>query len=172
MPPTFTDEGIRAARELAPAHPRLAVLVLSQYVEVTYALKLIREGGERSATCSRTASSTSPRWPTRCAGSLAGECVIEPTLVEQLVDAQLIDDPLAELTAREREVLALMAEGHTDRGIREALFLSQKTVESHMRSIFRKLATPRQPERQPPRPRRARLPAPSRAQRRGLNSGI
>ena len=71
----------------------------------------------------------------------AGECVIEPTLVEALVRSM----PLSELTARERDVLALMAEGRTDRGIRETLFLSQKTVESHTRSIFRKLAIPATP---------------------------
>jgi DNA-binding NarL/FixJ family response regulator len=71
--------------------------------------------------------------------------VIESALVEELIDAELVDDPLAELTAREREVLALMAEGYTDRGIRERLYLSQKTVESHVRSIFRKLDLPSSP---------------------------
>ncbi|HEX6024489.1 MAG TPA: response regulator transcription factor [Solirubrobacter sp.] len=141
MPPTFTDEGLRAAQQLRARHPRLGVLVLSQYVDVTYALKLIHEGGQRLGYLLKDrivdvhAHADSLR---RLAG---GECVIEPALVEALVRS----NPLAELTTREREVLALMAEGRTDRGIRDALYLSQKTVESHTRSIFRKLALPSSP---------------------------
>jgi DNA-binding NarL/FixJ family response regulator len=76
---------------------------------------------------------------------VAGESVVEPSLVQELVDAPKRDDPLAVLTDREREVLALMAEGRTDRGIRETLWLSQKTVEAHVRSIFRKLDLPAAP---------------------------
>jgi DNA-binding NarL/FixJ family response regulator len=145
MPPTFTDEGLRAARELRARHPRMGVLVLSQYVDVAYALKLIREGGEGLGYLLKDRLVDIPALTDTLTRLARGECVIEPTLVEQLVDAQPIDDPLADLTARERDVLALMAEGHTDRGIRERFFLSQKTVESHVRSIFRKLDLPSSP---------------------------
>jgi len=145
MPPTFTDEGIRAAHRLRTTHPGLAVLVLSQYVEVSYAVKLIREGGQGLGYLLKDRVVDIPALTHTLTRLVRGECVIEPTLVEQLVDAQLIDDPLADLTARERDVLALMAEGHTDRGIRERFFLSQKTVESHVRSIFRKLDLPSSP---------------------------
>ncbi len=141
MPPTFTDEGLRAARELRTRHPRLGVLVLSQYVDVTYALKLIHEGGERLGYLLKDRIVDIPAFAGTLRRLTAGECVIEPTLVEALVRST----PLSELTVREREVLALMAEGRTDRGIREALYLSQKTVESHTRSIFRKLAIPSTP---------------------------
>jgi DNA-binding NarL/FixJ family response regulator len=145
MPPTYSDEGIRAARQLRALHPRLAVLVLSQYVDVSYALKLIHEGGERLGYLLKDRIVDVPTLAAALVRLVNGECVIEPTLVDELVNAQLVDDPLAELTAREREVLALMAQGRTDRGIRDALYLSQKTVESHVRSIFRKLDLPSAP---------------------------
>jgi DNA-binding NarL/FixJ family response regulator len=141
MPPTFTNEGLRAARELRARHPRAGVLVLSQYIDVTYALKLIHEGGERLGYLLKDRIVDIPALADTLRRLTAGECVIEPTLVEALVRSTSV----SELTARERDVLALMAEGHTDRGIREALFLSQKTVESHVRSIFRKLDLPSSP---------------------------
>ena len=145
MPPTFTDEGIRAAHELRANHPHLAVLVLSQYVDVSYALKLIREGGQRLGYLLKDRVVDIPELTDTLTRLIRGECVIEPTLVQQLVDAQHVADPLADLTPREREVIALMASGYTDRGIRERLFLSQKTVESHVRNIFRKLDLPSSP---------------------------
>jgi DNA-binding NarL/FixJ family response regulator len=145
MPPNFSDEGIRAAQQLRAQHPDLAVLVLSQYVEVTYALKLIGEGGERLGYLLKDRVVDVPALAQTLGRLTRGESVIESALVEELIDAELVDDPLAELTAREREVLALMAEGYTDRGIRERLYLSQKTVESHVRSIFRKLDLPSSP---------------------------
>jgi DNA-binding NarL/FixJ family response regulator len=141
MPPTFTDEGLRAAHALHARHPRLGVLVLSQYVDVAYALKLIHEGGERLGYLLKDRIVDVPALADTLRRLADGECVIDPALVEALVTSSA----LAELTAREREVLALMAEGRTDRGIRETLYLSQKTVESHTRSIFRKLAIPSTP---------------------------
>jgi DNA-binding NarL/FixJ family response regulator len=141
MPPTFTDEGLRAAHELRARHPRLGVLVLSQYIDVAYALKLIHEGSERLGYMLKDRIVDIPALADSLRRLADGECVIEPALVEALVRSST----LGELTAREREVLALIAEGRTDRGIREALYLSQKTVESHTRSIFRKLALPSTP---------------------------
>jgi DNA-binding NarL/FixJ family response regulator len=141
MPPTFTDEGLCAARELRTRHPRMGVLVLSQYVDVAYALRLLGGGGERLGYLLKDRIVDIPALATALHRVSAGECVVEPTLVEELLQ----HDPLAELTAREREVLALMAQGRTDRGIREDLCLSQKTIESHVRSIFRKLDLPAGP---------------------------
>jgi DNA-binding NarL/FixJ family response regulator len=141
MPPTFTDEGLRAAHALRARHPRLGVLVLSQYIDVTYALKLIHEGGERLGYLLKDRIVEVPALADTLRRLADGECVIDRALVEALVTSSA----LAELTAREREVLALMAQGRTDRGIRETLYLSQKTVESHTRSIFRKLAIPSTP---------------------------
>jgi DNA-binding NarL/FixJ family response regulator len=145
MPPTFTDEGIRAAHHIRARHPGVGVLLLSQYVDVAYATRLV--GGE-SAGLGYLLKDRIVDMPTLIESLrriAAGETVIEPALVQELVQAPTLQDPLAELTPREREILGLMAEGRTDRGIGEALFLSQKTVESHVRSIFRKLDLPATP---------------------------
>jgi len=143
MPPTHTDEGLVAAEELRARHPRVGVLVLSQYVEPEYALRLL-ERGERGAGYllkDRVLDLGQLAEAVRRVGD--GGSIVDPTLVTQLVDRPRDDGVLSELTARERDVLTLMAEGLSDRGIGERLFVSTKTVETHVRHIFSKLDLPR-----------------------------
>jgi DNA-binding NarL/FixJ family response regulator len=142
MPPTNTDEGLTAAAAIRERHPRTGVLVLSQYVESSYALRLV-DGGERS--CGYLLKDR-----VLDAGELvaavqrvaAGETVVDHELVSQLLARRREPDPLGELTEREREVLGLMAEGLTDRGIAERLWVTPKTVETHVRHILQKLDLP------------------------------
>jgi DNA-binding NarL/FixJ family response regulator len=139
MPPSHTDEGLIAAQEIRRSFPEVGVLVLSHYLESRYAMSLVEELPERSGYLLKDRVSE--------IGSLAdalrrigeGECVIDPTIVSRLVSHRRNAGPLGELTAREREVLALMAEGHSNQGICERLFLSPKTLEGHVGNIFRKL---------------------------------
>jgi DNA-binding NarL/FixJ family response regulator len=145
MPPDFADDGLRAAEDIRAEHPDVAVLVVSQYVDVAYALRLTQEAGTGVGYLLKDRILDVPALVDAMRRVAAGESVVEPALVRELVGAPKRQDPLAALTAREREVLALMAEGRTDRGIRETLWLSQKTVESHVRSIFRKLDLPASP---------------------------
>jgi DNA-binding NarL/FixJ family response regulator len=145
MPPEFADDGLRAAEHIRAEHPEVGVLVLSQYVDVAYAVRLTKEPGRRVGYLLKDRILDVPTLVEAMERVVAGETVVEPALVQELVTAPKRADPLAVLTAREREILALMAEGRTDRGIREALWLSQKTVETHVRSIFRKLDLPATP---------------------------
>ena len=145
MPPDFTDDGLRAAEAIRAEQPDMAVLVLSQYVDVAYAVRLMQDERGRVGYLLKDRVLEVPALIEAMRRVAAGESVVEPSLVEELVGAPKREDPLAALTDREREVLALMAEGRTDRGIREALWLSQKTVEAHVRSIFRKLDLPAAP---------------------------
>jgi DNA-binding NarL/FixJ family response regulator len=145
MPPDFTDDGLRAAEAIRAEHPHMAVLVLSQYVDVAYAVRLMQDERGRVGYLLKDRVLEVPALIDALRRVAAGESVVEPALVHELVDAPKRENPLAALTEREREVLALMAEGRTDRGIREALWLSQKTVEAHVRSIFRKLDLPATP---------------------------
>ena len=141
MPPTHTDEGLVAAEQLRERHPAVGVLVLSQYVEAEYALRLL-ERDERGAGYllkDRVLDVADLAAAIRTVG--AGGCVVDQALVAQLV-GRPGDGCLEELTEREREVLALMAEGLTDRGIAERLFITAKTVETHVRHIFAKLELP------------------------------
>jgi DNA-binding NarL/FixJ family response regulator len=142
MPPSFTDEGLRAAQRIRALYPRVGVVVLSQYVDAAYATKLTSENARSMGYLLKDRILDVGAFVEALGRVAGGGCVVEPALVEELVDGA---GPLGALTAREREVLALIAEGHTDRGIGEALFLSQKTVESHVRSIFRKLDLPATP---------------------------
>ena len=142
MPPSYSNEGLVAAHQIRQAYPQTATLVLSQYVEVDYALKLVAGDSGRVGYLLKDRIADIGSFVDSLRRVAAGESVVEPTLVEELLAAPHVDNPLAALTTREREVLALMAEGRTDRGISEELFVTRKTVEAHVRSILRKLDLP------------------------------
>jgi DNA-binding NarL/FixJ family response regulator len=142
MPPTHTDEGLAAAAEIRSHHPEVAVIVLSQYVEAAYALRLLEAGESRVGYVLKDRVLHVADFAVAIRRVVAGETVVDPALVEQLLGRARTADPLAELTAREREVLALMAEGLTDKGIAERLWVTPKTVETHIHHIFNKLSLP------------------------------
>jgi DNA-binding NarL/FixJ family response regulator len=139
MPPSHTDEGLIAAQEIRRRFPEVGVLVLSHYLESRYAMSLVEELPERSGYLLKDRVSEIGSLTDALRRIGEGECVIDPTIVSRLVSHRRNAGPLSELTAREREVLALMAEGHSNHGICERLFLSPKTLEGHVGSIFRKL---------------------------------
>ena len=136
MPPTHTTEGLDAAQRIRADHPEVGVLVLSQYVEPHHAIQLLQGGTQgvgyllkdRVADVAEVADALR-----RVAG---GGSVIDPEVVAQLVGRRRTRDPIQQLTDRERQVLALMAEGRSNQAICERLFLSPKTVEAHVHSIF------------------------------------
>ena len=142
MPPTHTDEGLVAAETIRRRWPAVGVLVLSQYVETEYALRLLEGGEERCGYLlkDRVLDAGQLADAVRRVGD--GGVVVDPDLVARLVSRSRPPSPLDELTPREHEVLALMAEGLTDRGIGERLFVTPKTVETHVRHIFSKLQLP------------------------------
>jgi DNA-binding NarL/FixJ family response regulator len=139
MPPTHTDEGLVAAETIRRRWPRVGVLVLSQYTDTEYALRLLEGGEERCGYLlkDRVLGAGELAAAVRRVG--AGGIVVDPELVGRLVGRSRPSSPLDGLTPREREVLGLMAEGLTDRGIGERLFVAPKTVETHIRHIFWKL---------------------------------
>lgn len=139
MPPTQTDEGLVAAQEIRRLHPAVGVLVLSHYIESRYAMRLLEDHPEGSGYLLKERVSDLAVLVDALARIADGECVLDPTIVSRLVRRPREESPLAELTARELEVLALMAEGHSNDGICKQLFLSPKTVETHVRHILLKL---------------------------------
>jgi DNA-binding NarL/FixJ family response regulator len=141
MPPTHTDEGLIAAERIRDAHPDVGVLVLSQYLESRYAMRLLESHPDRVGYLLKERVSDIAVLADALRRVHEGECVIDPTIVARLVKRSQ-DSALAELTAREREVLGLMAEGHSNRGICEKLYLSPKTVEAHVGRILQKLNLP------------------------------
>lgn len=141
MPPTHTDEGLVAAERIRTTHSEVAVLVLSQYVESRYAMRLLETHPDRVGYLLKERVSDIAVLADALHRVHEGECVLDPTIVSRLVKRG-DDDALAELTEREREVLTLMAEGHSNQGICEKLFLSPKTVEAHIGRIMRKLNLP------------------------------
>jgi len=146
MPPTQTDEGARAAVEIRAEHPDVNVLLLSQVVEAQHALKLFSEHPHGFGYLLKDrvlAIDDFIQSVNRVAG---GGTAIDPDVVSQLLGRRREHDPLDDLTTREREVLALMAEGRSNRGICEKLYLSPKTVESHVHSIFGKLGITAAPD--------------------------
>ena len=138
MPPTHTDEGLAAASVIGARHPEIGVLVLSHYLEPRYAMRLLEQHPERAGYLLKDRVSDVAVLADALRRIGDGECVIDPTIVSRLFSRRRTG-PLEQLTEREREVLALMAEGHSNEGVGERLFLSPRTVETHIRQIFLKL---------------------------------
>jgi DNA-binding NarL/FixJ family response regulator len=142
MPPTHTDEGLRAAREIRDRYPKTGVLVLSQYVEADYALDLLSESAEGVGYLLKDRVSDIGDFAAAVRRVGEGGSALDPTVVSQLVGRRRKDDPLADLSPREREVLELMAEGRSNQAICDRLFITQRAVEKHVTSIFTKLRLP------------------------------
>jgi len=148
MPPTGTDEGVRAANTLRESHPDLGVVVLSQYAEPSYALALLEEGSERRAYLLKERVSDPDQIVTAIRDVARGGSVIDPKVVEVLVTARsrARTSPLEHLTPREREVLAEIAQGRNNAAVGAALGLSERAVEKHISSVFSKLGLSEEPD--------------------------
>jgi DNA-binding NarL/FixJ family response regulator len=142
MPPTHTDEGLRAAQEIRERHPGVSVLVLSQYVESGYALELLQGNAEGVGYLLKDRVSDMTEFVAAVKRVAEGGSALDPEVVSRLVGRRRGDDPLSQLTPREREVLELMAEGRTNQAIAERLVVTLRAVEKHVTSIFAKLRLP------------------------------
>jgi DNA-binding NarL/FixJ family response regulator len=142
MPPTHTDEGLRAAHRIRSEQPSTGVLVLSQYVEEAYALDLLSESTERTGYLLKDRVSDVDTFTDAVRRVANGGSALDPEVVALLLGRRRREDPLESLTAREREVLGLMAEGRSNNAIAEALVVTERAVEKHVTSIFSKLDLP------------------------------
>lgn len=140
LPPTYTDEGLQAAEVVQERHPRTGVLVLSQYLDAEYALRLLDSFPGGVGYLLKDRVSHVAVLVDAVQRVAAGECVIDPSIIARLVGRTALAEPLSALSTRERQVLALMAEGRTNGAIGRQLFLSERTVESIVRHVFDKLA--------------------------------
>ena len=142
MPPTHNDEGLRAALEIRAQHPSVGVLVLSQYVEVGLALKLLAESAEGVGYLLKDRISNVKEFAAAVRRVGDGGSALDPTIVSTLLARQRPDDPISQLTPREREVLELMAAGSSNQGIADSLVITLRAVEKYVSSIFGKLGLP------------------------------
>jgi DNA-binding NarL/FixJ family response regulator len=142
LPPTHNDEGLRAALEIRAKHPSVGVLVLSQYVELGLALKLLADSAEGVGYLLKDRISDVNDFVAALRRVAEGGSALDPIIVSTLVSRQRPDDPLAELTPREREVLELMASGSSNQGIADNLVITVRAVEKYVSSIFSKLGLP------------------------------
>jgi DNA-binding NarL/FixJ family response regulator len=146
MPPTHTDEGLVAADLIRTTYPDIAVLVLSQYLEPGYAVRLLEHHPERVGYLLKERVSDIAVLADAIRRLAEGECVLDPTIVSRLVNRPRAPGRLDNLTQREREVLSLIAEGHSNLSISQQLVLSQKTVEAHVGRVFARLGLEEAPE--------------------------
>jgi DNA-binding NarL/FixJ family response regulator len=142
MPPTHTDEGLVAAQTIRAEQPQVGVLVLSQYVEPSYALRLLQEHPQRVGYLLKERVFDIATVVDALRRIVDGETVIDPTIVARLVGRRRRTDPLADLSERERQVLGLIAEGMSNRAIAARLYVTERTVEAHVTQIFQKLRLP------------------------------
>ena len=147
MPPTHTDEGLRVAEAIRAEHKnKIGILVLSQYVEPTFAIRLVADGAGGVGYLLKDRVDDLDDFADAIRRIAKGGSVIDPEVVAELVGRRRASAPLADLTNREREVLAQMAEGRSNQAICERLFLAPKTVEAHIASIFSKLELRAEPD--------------------------
>jgi len=142
MPPTHTDEGMRAAREIRASHPGTGIIILSQHADVGVAAKLLGDSAVGVGYMLKESIEDIDELAGAVRRVAKGGTVLDPTIVSQLLGRHRVDDPIAHMTAREREVLQLMAEGRSNQGIAERLDLSGRTVQMHVASIFQRLELP------------------------------
>jgi DNA-binding NarL/FixJ family response regulator len=142
MPPTHTDEGLRAAQRIRAEHPRTAVLVLSQYVDEAYALELLSESTERTGYLLKDRVADVESFTDAVRRVAEGGSALDPEVVSMLLGRRRREDPLAELSPREREVMGLMAEGRSNSAMAATLGVSERAVEKHVTAIFSKLDLP------------------------------
>jgi DNA-binding NarL/FixJ family response regulator len=142
LPPTYNDEGLRAALEIRADHPAVGVLVLSQYVELGLAMKLLANSAESVGYLLKDRIGDLDEFVGAVERVAAGGSALDPIIVSTLLSRQQNEDPLAELTPREREVLTLMAEGRSNQGIADKLVITLRVVEKHVSTIFGKLGLP------------------------------
>jgi len=142
LPPTFQDEGLRAAIELRARYPSMGVLVLSQYVEVGLAMRLVEESTDGVGYLLKDRISDVPEFLQAVRRVGSGGSAIDPVVVSTLIAKRRTGDAFDELTAREREVLVLLAEGRSNQGIAEGLAITQRAAEKYVSSVFGKLGLP------------------------------
>jgi DNA-binding NarL/FixJ family response regulator len=142
LPPTHSDEGLRAALEIRKSHPSIGVLVLSQYVEVGLAMKLLADSAEGVGYLLKDRISDVKDFLAAVRRVADGGSAVDPIIVSTLLSRRRSDDPLERLTPREREVLVLMAEGSSNQGIADRLVITIRAVEKYVSSIFGKLGLP------------------------------
>jgi len=142
LPPTHSDEGVRAALEIRAEHPSVGVLVLSQYLEVGLALKLLADSADGVGYLLKDRVSDIKEFVASVRRVADGGSALDPLIVSRLVAKRRSDDPLAALTPREREVLELMAAGNSNQGIADAMVISLRAAEKYVSSVFTKLGLP------------------------------
>jgi DNA-binding NarL/FixJ family response regulator len=146
MPPSGTDEGLRAAERIGESHPGVGVLVLSDYLEPEFATRLLESGTPGRGYLLKESVTDLDRFADSIRRVACGESVVDPAIIRRVLGTLRVDDPLVQLSEREHEILALMAEGRTNHAIAEHFVISERTVESHVGNVFSKLGLASTPD--------------------------